>query len=96
MGTNAKEKTSPKLAFCYGLGEVGCQMSWYMINNYLMLFYTDVVGLAAGAISMIMLIARIWDAINDPMMGNIADRTHGENSDHICLWHHLFLQFLTS
>mgnify|MGYP003182829036 FL=1 len=76
MGTNAKEKTSPKLAFCYGLGEVGCQMSWYMINNYLMLFYTDVVGLAAGAISMIMLIARIWDAINDPMMGNIADRTH--------------------
>lgn len=76
MGNNAKEKTSPKLAFCYSLGEVGCQMSWYMINNYLMLFYTDVVGLAAGAISMIMLIARIWDAINDPMMGNIADRTH--------------------
>lgn len=76
MGNNAKEKTSPKLAFCYSLGEVGCQMSWYMINNYLMLFYTDVVGLAAGTISMIMLIARIWDAINDPMMGNIADRTH--------------------
>ena len=76
MGNNVKEKTSPKLAFCYSLGEVGCQMSWYMINNYLMLFYTDVVGLAAGAISMIMLIARIWDAINDPMMGNIADRTH--------------------
>ena len=67
--SNVKEKTSPKLAFCYSLGEVGCQMSWYMINNYLMLFYTDVVGLAAGAISMIMLIARIWDAINDPMMG---------------------------
>ena len=76
MGNNAKEKTSPKLMFSYSLGEVGCQMSWYMINNYLMLFYTDVVGLAAGAISMIMLVARIWDAINDPMMGNIADRTH--------------------
>lgn len=74
--SNVKEKTSPKLAFCYSLGEVGCQMSWYMINNYLMLFYTDIVGLAAGAISMIMLIARIWDAINDPMMGNIADRTN--------------------
>ena len=76
MGNNAKEKTNPKLAFCYSLGEVGSQMSWYMINNYLMLFYTDVVGLAAGAISMIMLIARVWDAINDPMMGTIADRTH--------------------
>ncbi len=70
------EKASPVLYAGYGLGEVGCQMSWYMVNNYLMLFYTDVVGLAASAISLIMLIARIWDAINDPMMGNIADRTH--------------------
>ena len=88
MGNNAKEKTSPKLAFCYSLGEVGCQMSWYMINNYLMLFYTDVVGLAAGAISMIMLIARIWDAITEHIQ-------NGVNSDHICIWHHLFLRFLT-
>lgn len=71
-----KEKTSPKLAFGYSLGEVGCQMSWYMINNYLTLFYTDIVGLAASAISLIMLIARVWDAINDPMMGSIADRTN--------------------
>jgi hypothetical protein len=30
-----KEKASPKLMVGYGLGEVGCQMSWYMINNYL-------------------------------------------------------------
>lgn len=35
-----KEKTSPKLAFGYGIGEVANQMSWYMINNYLTLFYT--------------------------------------------------------
>lgn len=75
MGNNVKEKTSPKLAISYGLGEVGCQMSWYMVNSYLMLFYTDIVGLTAGAISLIMLIARIWDAVNDPMMGNICDRT---------------------
>jgi sugar (glycoside-pentoside-hexuronide) transporter len=60
----------------YGLGEVACQMSWYMINNYLNIFYTDVVGLSGAAISTIVLIARIWDAINDPMMGQICDRTH--------------------
>lgn len=72
----AKEKTNPKLAFGYSLGEVGCQMSWYMVNNYLTLFYTDIVGLSASAISLIMLIARVWDAINDPMMGSIADRTN--------------------
>lgn len=75
MANTAKEKTSPKLAVCYAFGEVGCQMSWYMINSYLTLFYTDVVGLTATSISAIMLIARVWDAINDPMMGNIADHT---------------------
>jgi len=71
-----QEKASPKLMVGYGLGEIGCQMSWYMINNYLNIFYTDVVGLTGAAISTIVLIARIWDAINDPMMGQIADRTN--------------------
>ena len=74
--TSNKVKTEPKLAVGYALGEVGCQMSWYMINNYLTLFYTDIVGLSAVAISLIMIIARVWDAINDPMMGSIADRTN--------------------
>lgn len=72
----SQEKASPILVGAYSLGEIGCQMSWYMINNYLMLFYTDILGLAATAISAIMLIARVWDAINDPMMGDIADRTN--------------------
>lgn len=71
-----KEKTSPKLAFGYGMGEVANQISWYMINTYLTIFYTDAVGLSASAISLIMLIARVWDAVNDPIMGNIADKTH--------------------
>lgn len=70
-----QEKTDKFTGFCYSFGEVGSQLSWYMINTYLMVFYTDIVGLTAGSISLIMLIARIWDAINDPMMGVIADRT---------------------
>lgn len=71
----AKEKTNWIQGGFYGLGEVGSQLSWYMINTYLTIFYTDIVGLSASAISLIMLIARIWDAVNDPMMGAIADRT---------------------
>ena len=70
-----QEKTNKLTGFCYSFGEVGSQLSWYMINTYLTVFYTDVVGLTASAISLIMLIARVWDAINDPMMGVIADRT---------------------
>ena len=75
-GTQIQEKASPKLMVGYGLGEVGCQMSWYMINSYLNIFYTDIVGLTGAAISAIVLVARIWDAINDPMMGQIADKTN--------------------
>ena len=59
----------------YSIGSSGANISFYMINNYLMLFYTDIVTLSAAAISAIMLIARIWDAVNDPMMGMIEDRT---------------------
>ena len=40
-GAVSGEKASPKLLVGYGLGEVACQMSWYMINNYLNIFYTD-------------------------------------------------------
>ncbi len=73
---NSQTKTEPKLMIGYGLGEVGCQLSWYMINSYLNIFYTDIVGLSGAVISTIVLIARVWDAINDPMMGQIADRTN--------------------
>lgn len=71
-----EQKMSMSKLFGYGIGEVGSQMIWYMVSSYLMLFYTDVLTLSAGAIAMIMLVARIWDAVNDPMMGVIADRTH--------------------
>ena len=36
------EKTSKALAVYYSFGEIGDQLSWYMINTYLMVFYTDV------------------------------------------------------
>lgn len=69
------EKLNKASALAYCIGGAGAGASFYMINNYLTLFYTDVVGLSASAISLIMLIARIWDAVNDPMMGVIEDRT---------------------
>ncbi|CZQ98559.1 MFS transporter [Trichococcus ilyis] len=71
-----KEKTKKSTAIFYSFGEVGNQLSWYMINTYLMIFYTDIVGMAAGAISIIMLIARLWQAINGPVWGMVQDRTY--------------------
>ena len=74
-GAKKGEKTNLVTGGFYAMGEVGCQLSWYMINTYLTIFYTDIVGLSASAISLIFVVARIWDAINDPMMGAVCDKT---------------------
>lgn len=60
----------------YGMGEAGSQFSCTLISSYLTVYYTDVVGLAPAVISLIMLIARSWDAVDDPMFGAIAENTH--------------------
>lgn len=73
---NQDYKLPFKTKLSYGLSEVGLQFSWTLVSSYLTVFYTDVVGLAPAVISIIMLGARIWDGINDPMMGLIADRTN--------------------
>lgn len=73
--TNADGHLSFRTKFSYGLSEIGLQFSWTLVSSYLTVFYTDVVGLAPAVISIIMLIARIWDGVNDPMMGMIADNT---------------------
>ena len=62
--------------FVYGLGNFASQLSWTMVSTYLSIFYTDVFGLGVGAVAMLMLIAKIWDGINDPMMGTLMERTH--------------------
>ena len=62
----------------YGMGEAGSQFIWSLISSYLTLYYTDVVGLLPAGISFIMLIARIWDAVNDPMFGAIAENTNSK------------------
>lgn len=70
------EPLKPINYFIYGLGNFASQLSWTMVSTYLSIFYTDVFGLGTGAVALLMLIAKIWDGINDPMMGTIMERTH--------------------
>ena len=51
--------------FVYGMGNFASQLSWTMVGTYLSIFYTDVFGLGVGAVAMLMLIAKVWDGIND-------------------------------
>ena len=60
----------------YGFGDMSSSMFWKIFSYYLPFFYSNVFGLSLTDAGMLMLITRIWDAVSDPMMGVIADRTH--------------------
>jgi len=60
----------------YGFGDLASCMYWQTFMVYLMFFYTDVFGISGKAVGVMLLLARIWDGVNDPLMGAIADRTN--------------------
>lgn len=73
------EKVYKRNRFTYGLGTVGRDMVYTMISMYLMFYLTDVLSLDTGVlwwVTAIILGARIFDALNDPVMGVIVDNTH--------------------
>ena len=59
----------------YGLGDAGFNFYWAIIGSYLVFFYTDVFGIGAAAAATMVTVTKIIDAITDPIMGGIADRT---------------------
>ena len=61
--------------FGYSLGDVASNLYFQTFILFITYFYTDVFGLPAAAVGTLFLVTRIFDAVNDPMMGMIADRT---------------------
>ncbi|MFP3125739.1 MFS transporter [Ectobacillus funiculus] len=59
----------------FGLGDTASNFIWGMTTSYLLFFYTDVYGISAAAVGTLFLITRILDAISNPVMGIIVDRT---------------------
>lgn len=57
----------------YMLGDFGCNMSFQLISNYLMLFMTQGMNLSLGSWAIIVVLAKIFDAINDPIIGALVD-----------------------
>jgi sugar (glycoside-pentoside-hexuronide) transporter len=58
------------------VGELGLNLLVGGISSYLLFFYTEVFGITAAAAGSLILVARVWDAVNDPIMGAVVDRTH--------------------
>ncbi len=77
MGNESNNGKVPLISkIAYGFGDVGCNFSWMFVSNFLMIFYTDVFGISMAAVSALMLFSRFWDAINDPIVGGLTDKTH--------------------
>ena len=69
---NRQRPFGVKDKWSYAMGDLGCNMS-FALNSYLMLFYTQYIGLDLGTWGIIILLLKIWDAINDPIMGALMD-----------------------
>ena len=71
-----KVPVSEKLAYCFG--DPALTLMYTITSTLLIYFYTNVIGISAGAVGMIMLISRIFDGFSDVAMGTIIDRTHSK------------------
>jgi GPH family glycoside/pentoside/hexuronide:cation symporter len=68
-----KAKLSEKIG--YGFGDMSSSMFWKIFTYYLPFFYSNVFGLTLNEAAALLLITKLWDAVFDPVMGIIADRT---------------------
>ena len=68
-----------KLRLFYGVGEFGQQFSVMSLSMFLLFFYTDVLKIDPKAAGVLLLIAKFWDAVNDPLMGAIIERSNGKH-----------------
>lgn len=76
MNSNHDQKLSLLTKISYGIGEIAGSTTGSIRTFYMMFFITNVAGLNANLAGMILLIGRIWDAINDPLIGWLSDRTN--------------------
>ena len=73
--TERSEKLSFATKLAYGSGDLGTAITAALRGFFLLFFFTDVARLSPTAAASILLIIRIWDAVNDPLIGWLSDRT---------------------
>ena len=70
-----KKKLSGAEKFAYGLGAVGKDMVYMLSASYILYYYQDIMGVSAWVMGVILMIARVFDAFNDPLMGVLVAKT---------------------
>ncbi len=71
---SGKVPTREKLVF--GSGELAGSLVWQILMFFLPFFYTETFGISAAVVGTMFLVVRLFDAVNDPLMGLISDRTN--------------------
>ena len=69
------QKLTSREKYSYGIGAYGKDLACGIVYTFLMIYFTDVVGINPAFVGTLFLMARLWDAINDPIMGIILDNT---------------------
>ncbi len=67
---------STKEKLCFGIGAIGKDAVCNLVAAFLMVYFTDTLYLAPAFVGTLFFAARIWDAVNDPVMGMVVDNTH--------------------
>ena len=70
-----KMKLSGAAKASYGLGAVGKDMVYMLAASYVLYYFQDILGVSAAAMGVILMVARVFDAFNDPIMGAIVAKT---------------------
>ncbi len=73
--TRGDEAVTRGMKLGYGLGDFGANLLFQSVTLYLLFYFTDVLAIPAATAGTIFLAAKLWDAVTDPVMGNISDRT---------------------
>lgn len=96
LSTNTKKAKQPKASqlrpfgmrdkLGYAFGDFGCNMSFAFINSYMMIFFVDCMGLDPKLYGILILLGKVFDAINDPIIGGLCDSTKPGKDGKFKLW----------
>lgn len=70
----------------YALGDTGCNFSFQLVSSYMYLFYTQCIGLSAAHWAWIIIVSKVWDAINDVLIGSMVDRVRISKKSKFMPW----------
>lgn len=70
----------------YLMGDFGCNMSFSLISGYMFIFFTQFIGINLGHYALVILFAKIFDGINDPIVGALVDRLKPKGGDKFRPW----------